>query len=175
MADFFAAVEEAEFDEEGGFEDFRAHFLQEHRRGFGGAPGGQEVVNEQDARAGFHGVGVDGDGGFAVFEGVALFVGVEGELAFLAHGHEAGVELDRGGGSEDEPAGVNADNGVHVAALEAGGEQINGAAEQAGVGQDGGDVLELDAGFGEVRDVADGVAEVLDGGKAHGEFTIYDL
>src|ERR1051325_1894294 len=164
---FVAAGEEAEFDQEGDFEDVGAKALNEGGGGGGGAAGGQEVVNEQDTAAGFEGVHVDGDGGGAVFKGVFLFVGLVGKLALFADRDQAGLELDGGGGGDDEAAGVDARGGVHGAGLQSVGQQINAAGEKARIGQDGGDVLELDAGFGEVGDVADGAFDVGDSGSGH--------
>jgi len=115
--------------------------------GFGGAAGGEEVVNEEDTAAGFDGVGVDGDGIGAVFEVVALLEGGVGELALLSDGDEAGLELDGGGGGEDEAARIDADDGIDSAGLVVAGEEVNAEGEEGGVGQDGGNVFELNARF----------------------------
>ena len=54
-----AAVEEGEFDHEGGADDFRLLLLREFQTGFHRAAGGQQVVDEQHTIAGGDGVGVD--------------------------------------------------------------------------------------------------------------------
>ena len=68
-------------------------FCKQRRGGGGGAAGGQQIVNQQHAAAGLDRVGVHGDGVGAVFEVVILLVGLVGELAFFADGHEAGLQI----------------------------------------------------------------------------------
>src|SRR5437762_9641318 len=100
---------------------------------------------------------MDGDGVAAVFEVVALLMGVEGQLALLADGHEAGVQFDGDGGGKDESAGVDAHDAIDLAGLELADEQVDAASEEPRIGQNRGDIFELDARFGEVRDVANGL------------------
>lgn len=154
-----AAVEGAELDEEGDGDDVGTEVFEEFDGGGGSATGGEEVIDEEDLFAGEDGVLVDFDLGFAVFEGVGEAAGAPGEFAAFADGDEAGVEAVGDGGGEDEAAGVDADDFVDFRGAGGFAEEADGFAEEVGVGEDGGDVAEEDAGFGEIGDIADGGAQ----------------
>ena len=96
------------------------------------------------------------------FEGVGAVLEVVvdagdggGELFGLADGDEAGVEAVGEGGAEDEAAGLDAEDEVDFAADVVGGEGVDELGEAGLVAEEGGDVVEEDAGFGEVGDGAD--------------------
>src|SRR6185312_4681985 len=80
--------------------------------------------------------------------------------AFFAHGHEARAQFMRGRGRKNEPARINAHDDVHRAGRMASGQQINTATEQARVGQDGRDVLELNSRLWKIGNVANGALQV---------------
>jgi hypothetical protein len=161
---FFAAMQKVQLDEKGDFQDLRADFFKQCGGGGGGSASGEEIINQDNAAAGFNGVNVNGDGVRAVFEIVILFVNLERQLAFFANGHKTGFEAQRGGGGKDEAAGINADDGIHGAGFVIADEEINAAGEKLGIGQDRRDVLELNAGLRKIRDVADGAFDVGGGG-----------
>ena len=111
------------------------------------------------------------DGGAAVFELVGFLDGGEGQLAFLADGHEADIELIGHDRSQDEAARVQAGDHVgaqgrvHVAVH----ERIDQHAKDLGVLQQRRDVAELHARRGPVGHRADVLPEVIvDGGVKHG-------
>ena len=67
--------------------------LDQGRGGGRGAPGGQDVVDDQDALARLDAVAVQLDRGGAVLELVLLGDRLGRELALLADRHEAGAEV----------------------------------------------------------------------------------
>lgn len=68
------------------FDDLSAQTLQQFFARHHGASSGDQVVDQQHAVTGFDGVGVQLDGGAAVFEFVGFFHRGEGQLAFLRIG-----------------------------------------------------------------------------------------
>jgi hypothetical protein len=161
-SEFFASVEEGEFDEEDGGENFTAELFNEFERCGSSAASGQEIISEQHGLTGEHGILVDFDGGGAVFEVVAGAEGFPGQLAFFAHRNKAGVELLGDEGAKDEPARVDADDLVYLGDASGGDHAVDGLRQQFGVCQDGSDVLEQDARFRKIRHVTDGGGERLD-------------
>src|SRR5919107_3420031 len=157
-----SALEELELDQGGDAHDLAAEALDEPGRGPGGAAGGEHVVDDQDPLAGDDGVGVQLEGGGAVLERVLLGLDLVGQLAGLTDGDEAGPEVvgDRRG--EDEPARLDADDLVDVAAAEVDDGLVDHRREADLVGQQRGDVLEDDPRFGEVGHVADQGPQALD-------------
>jgi hypothetical protein len=100
---------------------------------------------------------------------VALGHALAGELALLPDGHEARAEPERQSRAKEEAAALEADDNVDAALLADGGVeglcdlQLEGAhqvGEVGVVGEDGHDVLEEDARRGEVRELAQGGAQV---------------
>ena len=83
-----------------------------------------------------------------------------GQLAGLAHGHEARVEARGERAAEDEAARLDADDGVDVLADEALGDPVEHDVQRARAGEERRDVLEDDPGPGEVGHVADERAAV---------------
>ena len=81
-------------------------------------------------------------------------------------GHEAGTELARQRGPQDEPAGLRRDHVLDSQPAAALGQASHRGIEPGGIAQQGGDVLEPDARGWEVRDVADQPAQ-MGGLRAH--------
>src|SRR5229473_3669949 len=104
---FFPAVEEGKLDGEGGAFDGAAELLDELGGGSGGAAGGEQVVTNDYALAGFDGVFVDFKGVCAVFQGIRDAGGFGGEFLRLSNGDETGVEPVGQGGSKNEAAGFD--------------------------------------------------------------------
>ena len=116
------------------------------------------------------------DGGAAVFELIGFLDGGEGQLAFLAYGHEADVEFVGDHGTQNETARIQARNHigaqrrVHVAMH----ERVDQHAEDFRVLQQRRDVAELHARRGPVGHRADVLPEVIvDGGVEHGGNILY--
>src|SRR5215471_17168489 len=89
---FFAAVEEAEFYEEGNLQNLRAELLDQCCRGCCGAAGGQQIVDQKNSIAGFEGIDVDCNSGGAVLEIVLFLVSLVWEFAFFSDGDEPSFE-----------------------------------------------------------------------------------
>src|SRR6266700_2919235 len=138
---FLAATQEAQFNEERDFQDLAAQPLDQHCCCGRSAARGQQVVNEQDPVAGLERVNVNGNGGCTVFEVVLLFVSLIRELSLLSNRDEASAKLHRRGGRENEPARVDAHDGVQLAGLEVVRQQINATGEEARVGKNWRDVF----------------------------------
>jgi len=155
LGEAVAAFEEVEFDGEGEAGDFSAELLDQLDGGFHGAAGGEQVVYEDDALAGCDGVEVNLKGIGTVLKVISDAGHGSGELARLAHGHKAGVEAVGQGGSEDEAAGLDAKDQVNVVRDIVRRQGVNELGEASLVLEQGGDVVEQDAGLGEVGYGAD--------------------
>ncbi len=157
------AAQLGQIDDGGTFGHRGAQPLQQSAPGHHGAAGGDEVVDQQDPVAGLDRVGMQLDRGAAVFQFVGFLDRGERQLALLADGHEAHVELVGHDGAEDEAARVQArdhvgtQGPVHVAVHEG----IDEHAEHLRVLQQRGDVAELHARRGPVGHGADVLAEVF--------------
>jgi len=156
-----AALEEVEFDSEADTDNFSAEFFYELHRRLHRAAGGEEVVDDEDALAGLDGVEMDFEGVGAVLEVVADFGRGGGEFFGLADRDEAGVEAVGERGAEDEAAGFDAEDHVDVFADVVRGEGVDELGEAGFILEQRGDVVEEDAGLGEVGDRADELLERL--------------
>ncbi len=90
----------------------------------------------------------------AVFQRVFLAQHLTRQLARLAHRHEAHAQFQRHGGTEDEATRFDADHRVQLLVAPTVGHRGDGTAEVLAMGEQRHDVLEEDAGLGEVGDVA---------------------
>src|SRR5262249_47706843 len=146
--DALAAAEEVELDDEREPRDVAALLLRERGRGAGRAAGGEQIVHDEDLRAGLDRLDVHLELGLAVLELVGHAVGLVRELAGLAHRDEARVQPRRERAAEDEAARLDAHDDVDVLADEALGEQIERDVEGARIREERRDVLEEDPGLG---------------------------
>src|SRR5690606_30203183 len=149
-----AAAEEGELKDERGGHDAAAELLEELRRGERGPAGGEHVVDEEDPLPGLDRVHVRLERVGPVLERVVDAARLERELARLAHRREAGPEVERDGRREDEATRLDADDEVDVVRGEVVGQLPHDGGEEVRVGEDRREVLELDPGLREVRDVA---------------------
>jgi hypothetical protein len=69
-------------------------------------------------------------------------------------------QAQRRGRREIDAAGIDAHHRVHRSRLEALRQQLDRSREQPRISQHGSDVFELNPGFGEIRNVADGPLDV---------------
>src|SRR5690606_40006262 len=91
-----ASAEVIQLDDEGASLHGRPQLLDEAAAGGRGSAGGDEIVHEKHAIAGLEGIDVHLQLGAPVLQVVADALHVVGELARLAHGHEAYAQFPRG-------------------------------------------------------------------------------
>ncbi len=120
-----------------------------------GAAGGEEVVDDVGALAGFDGVGVHFYGVGAVFETIFFGDFFEGELAEFAGEDEGKVELESHGGAEDESTAFDADDALCSFGFGVLGKDVDDFVHGLGALEHGVDVFEHDARLWKVGDIAD--------------------
>ena len=79
---------------------------------FGGASGGEQIVDDQHALAFLDGVLVHLERIRAVFERVIELHRFGGQFAYLAHGNKSGIQTVRESGGEDKSARLHAKNEI---------------------------------------------------------------
>src|SRR3954454_767050 len=157
-----AAVQELKLDQGGDPADLPADPLHQAGARLGGPAGREDVVDDEHSLARLDGVTMDLERRGPVLEGVGLLEGFVRELSFLADGDDARAEVIGDRGPEDEPAGLDPDHLVDVAAPEVDDDQVDDRRERDRVREHRRDVLEDDARLGEIRDVADQRFDLLD-------------
>lgn len=163
VSEFAAAVEVVEFDEDGDAGDFGAGHFDEFAGRAHGASGGHEVVDEEDALADAESIGMYFESVRAVFECVVDAVDGAWEFAGFSDGDETGRESLGDGDAEDEAAAFGTDDEVDSLASVWVGHEFDGECERSGIGEQRREVLEDDAGLGEVGHVADKACKVVHG------------
>lgn len=151
LGEALAAAEEIELHSEGEAGDLAAQFFDELDGGFHGAAGGKQVIYQQDALAGLNGIAVDLEGVGAVFEIVSDPGYRRGQLARFAHWNKTGVEAVGKRGAEDESARFDAEDEVDLALEVMRGEGVDKLGEAGRIFEQRSDVVEENAGLGEVR------------------------
>jgi hypothetical protein len=134
---------------------------QELHRAFGGATGGDQIVDQDHALALADGVDVDLHLVGAVFERIGHAHGLMRQLAFLADRHKAGRHLVRNRAAEDEAARLDAGDLVDLLPRPGLHQLVDRASERARVAEQGRDVAKHDPFLGIVRDGADGGFEIV--------------
>lgn len=142
-------------DDEAAFDDLAAHLGYQRAGGFCGAAGSDEVVHQQHAIAFLYRVGVDLDAVGAVFERVVVADGFGGKLAFFADRDEALVQRVSQRRAKDKTARFYAGDLVDLHVLVALRQLIYRGTKTGRVLEQRGDVTELDALLGIVRDGTD--------------------
>src|SRR5918996_1517553 len=153
--DLLPTLQERQLHQARDANDLAAEALHQLRGRLGRAPGGQDVVNDQDPLAGPERVAVDLEGLGAVLELVGLGLGLPRELPGLPDRHEPGPEVVRHGRGQDEAAGLDPHDLVDGPPAEVDHDHVDHRGERHLVGQEGRDVLERHPFLGEVGDVAD--------------------
>src|SRR5207244_1511820 len=105
-------TEEVELDQEPQAGDHRAEALHEPTRRRRRAPGGEDVVDDENPLPRLHRVLVDLEHVGAVLEGVLLGLDVPRQLPRLADGREAGAEAVRDRRGDDEAPGLDAEHAI---------------------------------------------------------------
>src|SRR5918996_45467 len=153
--DLLPTLQERQLHQARDANDLAAEALHQLRGRLGRAPGGQDVVNDQDPLAGPERVAVDLEGLGAVLELIGLGLGLPRELPGLPDRHEPGPEVVRHRRGQDEAAGLDPHDLVDGPPAEVDHDHVDHRGERHLVGQEGRDVLERDPFLGEVGDVAD--------------------
>src|SRR4029079_5293846 len=124
--------------------------------GAGDGPAGrEEVVDDQHAGAGLHGVLVHLEGRRSIFEVVFDADHVPGQLAELTDRYHPDRELVSDRRREDEPSRFHADDDVDLLISDLREQPVDRGSERLAVLEKRGDVLEEDSRFRKVWDVAD--------------------
>src|SRR2546427_2281084 len=150
-----APLQKRQLDEELAGHHHASQPLDQAQRCRHRAAGREQVVHDQDLLARADAILVDGEHVPAVLELVLLLDHRRGELALLAHGHEARAKLVREHPAEDEAARLDADHDIDGALRILRGKMFDDRRPRRRVLEQRGDVLEEDAFGGEILDVAD--------------------
>src|SRR6266852_2359709 len=150
----------APFEESQLEEELRRHHdapeaLDETEGGGHGAAGGQEVVHHHDLLSLANRVFVNGEDITAILELVLFLYHPRGQLAFLAHGHEARPQLLGQGPAEDEATRLDSHHHVHRPLAVLGGQMLDHRGPGRAILEERGDVLEENAFSRKVLDIAD--------------------
>src|SRR5690606_22025392 len=164
-------AERRQVDHEGGGDDLAARFLDEVDGRVRRSAGRDQIIDQQYLVSAADGIGVDLDGVDAVLEAVLLADRLPRQLALLADRHEAAAEFVGDGAAEDEAARLDARNMVDLATQERPYEFVDRGAEADRIGYERGDVAELDAGLGVVRDGPDQALDVHSASQFHASRT----
>lgn len=147
-------MEEAEFDQKGAGENGGTEAMAEVNGCGNSASRGEEVVDNDHPSAGLEGVGVHFQRCGSVFQIVVGRNRMGRKFAFFSDENDASAQGVGKSAPENKSSGVYGHDGVGFLGTEGVGHQVNKIPESAGVGANRGDVLENDAGFGEIRHVA---------------------
>lgn len=155
MAQGVLAIEEIEPYEEA--ETCHAATLLANELGCGtcGSARGEKIVMDEDVPTGLDGIDMHFDLGGAVFQLVLVRNGSVGQFACLANGDEGYLQLLGDQHTEQEPAAFDAHDGIDIPRADALGELGGDVGTKGMIEEYGCDVLEEDARFWEIGDVAD--------------------
>jgi hypothetical protein len=166
VAELIASIEAGDLEDEQVAHDVTLELADEVGGGLGGTTSGNDVVNNQD-------VLTLGDGILLHLEEIGTVLlevlggdARSGQLALLADGSEADAEAQGQAGAEKEAAGVEADNDIGLGGT-GGGKGLGDLQDKGvkeggvgdGIGEEGHDVDKVDAGDGEVLEVAEALAQ----------------
>src|SRR5207244_2856904 len=136
----FPRAKLGQFDKEGEGYHFAVQLLHEVYGGTGGAARSEKVVHDDHAITRSHGVAVHLDGVAAIFEVVFGGNRLGGELAQLAHRHEATAKPVSDGRAEDEAATLDGYHFIYLECLQLFSDAVNRLLEGFSVLQEGSNV-----------------------------------
>ncbi len=149
---FLSTLKALKFNEKVESGDFASQLPNErHRRGRR-ASGGEQVIHDQHPFSHTNRIAMDGKGVRTVLEVIFDFKVVGGQLARFSDWNEPGIQPVCQYPAENEPARLDADDFGDPLSLIVGGQFIGNRRKGAGVFEQGGDIVEENAGFGEVGD-----------------------
>ncbi len=171
---FLSTLQALEFNEKVESGDFASQLPNErHRRGCG-APCGQQVIHDQHTFSHTDRIAMDGQGVRPILEVIFDFKIVGGQLAGFPDWDKSGIQPICQYSSENEPARFDADDFGDSMSLVIGGQFIGDRRQGVGVLEECGDIVEENAGFGEVgnfpnkRVIVDGRHRSEQVGLSHG-------
>jgi GNAT superfamily N-acetyltransferase len=157
---FFAAFEKRQFHKEGTARDAAARFFDQTAARQHRAAGRQEVIHEQHAGAGSHAVDMDLQLGAAVLQVVLKGMRAVRELARFAERDERPFQQQSQRSRKQEPPGFGSRHRIDLLALVMFLHALDRLAKGFRLSQERGNVLEKDARFGKIRDIANVLREV---------------
>ena len=147
---FLSTLQALEFNEKVESGDFASQLTNERHRRSCGASGGQQVVHDQHPLSHTDRIAMDGKGVRPILKAIFDFKIVGGQLAGFPDRNESGIQPIRQYSAENEPARLDADDFGDPLPLIVGGQFIGDRRQGAGVLKERGDIVEENAGFGEV-------------------------
>src|SRR5215831_5293070 len=162
-----SALQELQFNHERQSDDVSAERFDQLDHGFGRAAGREQVVGNDHVVAFADRVSVNLERVPAIFQVVAVAFDLRGQLLRLADRHEASAQMVGQRRGEDETARLDADYAIDISAAEMFDGPVDHGAQPFGVFEQCGYVVEENAGFWEIRDLADQLFKFVFG---HGEF-----
>src|SRR6267378_2424816 len=159
--ELLAPFQSSELDEERETDDLTLELLHKLDRAGHGAAGGEQVVDDQHTRAGFHRVLVHLERRGAVLEVVLDAHHVAGQLAKFADRDESHAELVSDRRREDEPARLHSDDDVDLLRADLREQPVDRRRERITVLEERSNVLEEDPGLRKVGDVTDLAGETV--------------
>src|SRR5690348_1843986 len=109
-----------------------------------------------------NGIGMNSDGVRAVFKVVTLLVRFEWKLALFAHRHKTALQFQGDRGGKNESARIDSDHRIDIAGFESSAELLNTFGKKRSTCEYGRDVFELNSGLGKIRNVANGLFQIME-------------
>src|SRR5699024_2710255 len=156
-----ASVELGEFQQEGESHDRTTCLAHQIHRGSARPAGGKYVVDDEHTAAGCDRIGVDLHGRSTVLQIIGLRDRLCRPFPHFARRYETCVSFHGHGRTEEETPSFQAHDVVHAALAIGGTHPEHGFPECLTAVEKRSDVLEEDSGAGEVRDLANVLAEQL--------------
>src|SRR5690606_7816470 len=144
---FAQPTEVRQVDNKSGADHLAAGTADELGGRFGGAAGGDQVVDDEDALTFADGILVDFDGVDAVLERVLLPDGLPRQFTLFTNRDESAAEPVRDCTAQNETPGLDPGYRVHALSLVWFGKRDDRLLEAVGIAQQGRDVPEHDAGL----------------------------
>lgn len=135
--------------------DFAAELADQADRRFGRSTRGQEIIDDQHALSGADRIPVDRQGVRSVLEAVLHFEAIGRQLSRLSDRHESRPEPTGQHAAEDKTPGLDPHHLIDPVRLITRGQLVRQLAESRRIFQQGRNIVEENAGLGEIRHFAD--------------------
>jgi GNAT superfamily N-acetyltransferase len=157
---FLTALKKRELHKERAARDLTARFLDQPATGLHGAAGRQQVIHEQHLRVGSHAVNVDLELGAAVFQVILQRMRAVRQLAGFAQRDERSIQEQSQRSREQEPPGFGRGDGIDLPVAIGFVHELDRLAKGIRLRQQRRNVLEKDAWFGKIGNIANVLREV---------------